>query len=247
MIIRFLTYLRSAWSFINLLGSTFLSGLVSLIIFPLPCKHRAFNWIVRLWANWNLLAAGIRVEVHGLENIQDSSYIIISNHESALDIFVIFARLPLHFRMVSKIGMLKIPLVGYAMKKHLFPLVDRSNSDEAIESMNTTFKKLRHNQLSVCVFPEGTRHGGKKLLPFKKGAFVLALEHRIPLLPVVLMGTGDVTPAGSLWVRPGRVTMDVLKPIPVRHLTREDRDRLIKRTETLFKEFLHKHNYYREV
>lgn len=244
MIIRILTFLRSVWSVSNLLVSTLLSALASLLILPFPFKHKLFNRIVRFWANWNLTTAGILVEVHGLEHIRETSYIIVSNHESALDIFVIFARLPLNFRMVSKIGLMKIPLVGYAMKKHLFPMVDRLKSEEAITTMNSTFEKLRENHLSVCVFPEGTRSGGKKILPFKKGAFVLALEHGLPILPVILRGTGDVIPVGSLWVRPGKVTMNILKPISVRHLSLEDRDRILSETESLFNEFLQNHHYF---
>jgi 1-acyl-sn-glycerol-3-phosphate acyltransferase len=243
MILRFLTFLRSLWSVANLLASTLLCGLASLVIIPFPFKHPVFNKIIRFWARWNLLAAGIRVEIHGLENIRESSYVIVSNHESALDIFVIFAKVPLNFRMVSKNGLLKLPLVGFVMKKLLFPFVDRSKSDEAIESMNSTFEKLRQHDLSICVFPEGTRYGGKKILPFKKGAFVLALEHQLPILPVILRGAGDVTPVGSLWVQPGKVLMDILPPMETRDLTVEDRDKLLQQTETLFKDFLRKQNY----
>jgi 1-acyl-sn-glycerol-3-phosphate acyltransferase len=184
------------------------------------------------------------VEIHGIENVRESSYVIVSNHESALDIFVIFAKIPLNFRMVSKNGLLKLPLVGFVMKKLLFPFVDRSKSDEAIESMNSTFEKLRQHNLSICVFPEGTRFGGKKILPFKKGAFVLALEHQLPILPVILRGGGDVTPVGSLWVQQGKVLMDILPPLETRDLTVEDRDKLLQHTETLFKDFLRKHNYW---
>ena len=243
MILRFLTILRSLWSVTNLLVSTLFCGLASLVIIPFPFKHPVFNRIVRFWARWNLLTAGIRVKIHGRENIRESSYIIVSNHESALDVFVIFAKIPLNFRMVSKIGMLKLPLVGFVMKKLLFPFVDRTKSDEAIESMNSTFVKLRQHGLSICVFPEGTRHGGKKILPFKKGAFVLALEHQLPILPVILRGAGDMTPVGSLWVRPGRILMDILPPLETKNLSVEDRDELLQQTETLFKEFLRKQNY----
>lgn len=243
MILRFLTFLRSLWSVANLLASTLLCGLACLALIPFPFKHPVINRIIRFWAWWNLLAAGIRVEIHGRENIRQSSYVIVSNHESALDIFVIFAKVPLNFRMVSKISLLKLPLVGFVMKKLLFPFVDRSKSDEAIESMNTTFEKLRQHDLSICVFPEGTRYGGKKILPFKKGAFVLALEHQLPILPVILRGTGDVTPVGSLWVRPGKVIMNILPPLETRNLSVEERDELLQQTETLFKDFLRKQNY----
>lgn len=248
MILRYLTFLRSLWSVANLFVSTLLCVLVSLVIIPFPFKHPVFNRIIRVWADWNLLAAGIRVEVSGLENIRKStSFVIISNHESALDTFVIFSKIPLNFRMVAKSGMLKLPLVGFVMKHLLFPFVDRSKTDDAIESMNSTFEKLRKHDLSICIFPEGTRYGGRKILPFKKGAFVLALENHLPILPVILRGAGDVTPVRSLWVRPGRVIMDVLKPIPVDHLTIEDRDPLREKTEALFRDFLYHHNYYHEV
>lgn len=240
---RFLTFIRSIWAVANLFMTTFVSALLSLILLLFPFRHSAFNYIIRLWARWNLFVSGINVRTNGLENIKIKSYVIVSNHESALDIFAIYARLPLNFRMVAKKEMQKLPLVGFVMKKYLFPLVNRSDSDEAIEAMNSTFDRLRRNNLSVCVFPEGTRHGGKQILPFKKGAFVLSLNYDLPVLPVVLRGTGNVTPTGSLWVKPGKVYLDVLPPVFPHNLTSDDRNELLYQIESQYRIYLKEKNY----
>ncbi|MDD5582458.1 MAG: lysophospholipid acyltransferase family protein [Candidatus Marinimicrobia bacterium] len=235
---RFLIVLRSLWSTINLFISSLLSALAALVVIPFPFKHSAFNKIVRIWANWNLLVSGIKVEVHGLENIKESSYIIVSNHESALDIFVLFSKIPLNFRMIAKGSLMQIPLVGFVMKKHLFPFVNKKEIKKTITTVNQIFKELREHHLSICIFPEGTRSGNKEILPFKKGAFVLALEHHLPILPVILRGTGDITPTHTLLVRSGKVIVNILPPIETQKCSLEHRDHLVKKTENLFKDFL---------
>ncbi|HDT12525.1 MAG TPA: 1-acyl-sn-glycerol-3-phosphate acyltransferase [Candidatus Marinimicrobia bacterium] len=241
--IRLLTFIRSVWAVANLLLTTFFYAIISLLLLPFPFKHAVFNKILKVWARWNLFVSGISVRVNGLENIEDRPYIIVSNHESALDIFAIYARLPLNFRMVAKKEMEKLPLVGFIMKKYLFPLVNRYETDEAIETMNSTFIRLRQNNLSVCIFPEGTRHGGKQILPFKKGAFVLSLNYDLPLLPVVLRGSGDVTPTGSLWVKPGKVYLDVLPPFIPCDKTVIDRNELLYQIESQYRKFLKEKKY----
>jgi len=240
---RFLILLRSVWAVTNLLLTTFIYAIISLLLLPFPFKHAVFNKILKVWARWNLFVSGISIHMNGLENIENRPYVIVSNHESALDIFAIYARLPLNFRMVAKKEMLKLPIVGFIMNKYLFPLVNRADSDEAIETMNSTFIRLRQNNLSVCIFPEGTRHGGKQILPFKKGAFVLSLHYDLPVLPLVLRGTGDVTPTGSLWVKPGKIFLDVLPPVFSHNMTVKERDELLYQTESQYRKFLKEKNY----
>ncbi len=239
----FLIFLRSIWSVVILFITTFMAVFFSLLLLPLPLKHTVFNFIIKNWARLNLFISGIHVRITGLENIEDKSYVIVSNHESVLDIFAIYAKLPLDFRMVSKKEMLKLPLLGFVMKQYLFPLVNRSDSDEAIEAMNSTFSKLQLNNLSVCIFPEGTRQGGKQILPFKKGAFVLALNYGLPILPVVIRGAGDITPRGSLLVKPGKVYLDVLPAVSSRYKTMNDRNELLYQIESQYRKFLKEKNY----
>jgi 1-acyl-sn-glycerol-3-phosphate acyltransferase len=183
-------------------------------------------WI-RLWANWNLKASGIRIHQHGLDKVDTSrQYVVLGNHESALDIFVVLGQFPVDLRIVSKIELRKLPLVAAAMERSLFPFVDRKNSRAAIEALEKTFQKLEAANLSVFLYPEGTRSLTGHLIPFKKGAFVLAIQHQWPILPIVMCGAGKINPPGTVWVKGADVHIHYLKPIETKGLTVEDREAL---------------------
>ena len=139
--------------------------------------------------------------------------IYIMNHSSALDIFVAMALCPFGGCGVGKKEIVKIPLFGqvYWLSGHL--LIDRSNRKKAIDSMNKLSKQVIDYNLSIWIWPEGTRNKNGKLLPFKKGFAHLALATKLPVVPVILHDAHKRWPAKSMNFYPGECQVDILDPI----------------------------------
>ncbi|HDR03973.1 MAG TPA: 1-acyl-sn-glycerol-3-phosphate acyltransferase, partial [Candidatus Marinimicrobia bacterium] len=216
----------------------FVGGILVVSASMLKSKPAIMTNILCFWANWNLKASGIRIYHHGKEAIDlNRQYVILGNHESALDIFVVLGQFPLALRIVSKIELRKLPLVGYAMEKTLFPFVDRKNRSAAIVSLDKTFQKLAAANLSIFLYPEGTRSKTGHLIPFKKGAFVLAIQHQWPILPIVMCGAGKINPPGTIWVKGADVHIYYLPPIESAGLTLDDREELKNRVFELMDTF----------
>ena len=160
-----------------------------------------------------LRAGGVKVRVVGRENVPDQACIFMSNHVSNMDPPVL---LPVEPRMTSvflKKELMKIPLLGTAMRMGRFVPVSRGRSrEEAQKSVEAAAEAMRFG-LNITVFPEGTRSPDGKLLPFKKGAFFLAAETRAPMVPVVIRGTASMMRKGSLKVIPGTAEVKFLTAI----------------------------------
>lgn len=231
-------YIRTLWVFTNLVIATILTGIVIVLTALLFKNQTLITRLLRFWGSWVIKAAGINVKLHGLENLNpDSQYVILGNHESSLDIFLTFAKIPLPFRIVAKAELRKMPLVGIVMEQGLFPLINRKDRSSAIESLNGTFEKMKENQLSVFVFPEGTRSGNGRLIPFKKGSFVLAIDNKLPILPVVMCGAGKINPPGTLWIKDSEIDMYFLPPVPVSEVENADRTELRDRVFRIMDNF----------
>jgi 1-acyl-sn-glycerol-3-phosphate acyltransferase len=175
-----------------------------------------------VWSRLNGWMTPIFVKVYGRENVDKTqSYVIVPNHQSHFDIFVLYGWLGVDFKWVLKQELRKIPGLGIGSEKvgHIF--IDRSNSEKAIASINAAKKKIV-NGTSVIFFPEGTRQRFRKLGEFKKGAFRFAIDMGLPLLPVTIIGTDKILPAHSLNLMPGRVKMIIHKKIDVTGYTDEN-------------------------
>ena len=140
--------------------------------------------------------------------------IYVTNHTSALDIFISMALCPYGGCGVGKKEIVKIPFFGWAywLSGHL--VIDRGNREKAVASMNKLSKFVNDKKLSIWIWPEGTRSMDGKLIPFKKGFVHLALATRLPIIPVVLHGAHKRWPAKTMQFYPGEVRVEVLEPIP---------------------------------
>ena len=191
--------------------------------------NMAFN-ISKVWAYTMLIVTGVHPEIRGQEKIkQGQSYIIISNHQSLFDILALVTRLGIQFRWVIKKEVLKVPLFGYALwaAKNIF--VDRSDTNRAIGSINEGLKRLPHG-VSVMVFAEGTRSPDGAIRPFKKGGFVMAIDSKIPILPVTINGSRKILAKGDISYSPGCIEVVVGDPIDTANYTRDDLEHLVKQT-----------------
>lgn len=160
----------------------------------------------------------------------DATYMMISNHQSAADVFVLF-RTFFHFKWISKIENFRVPLIGWNMRMNRYVAIDRGSVKGSGEMMRQSEEHLRQGS-SLLIFPEGTRH--KRLGPFKRGAFELAKRAGVPILPIVLDGSLHALPSGSSIMRGlHRIRIHILDPIPVETveaLSVEDLTALCRRT-----------------
>ena len=166
-----------------------------------------------IWGKIFCLLSLVRVSVKGRENIDKlTSYVFVANHQGAYDIFSIYGYLGHNFKWMMKKSLRKILLVGYTCHKSGHIFVDRS-SPTAIRSTIETAKERLRNGMSLVVFPEGSRTFTGKMGPFKKGAYQLALEFNLPLVPVTIDGSFKVMPRSSKLPRPGHIVLTIHKPI----------------------------------
>lgn len=182
----------------------------------------------RRWARAILRAARVEVRLEGFERIPlDRSTILVANHESWFDVFALVACLPGEYRFVGKIELTRIPFFGPAWQSAGHIAIDRGDRQKAIESLEIAREVLHRERAVVVMFPEGTRTPHGDLLPFKKGAFVLAGQADVPLVPAGIGGSRAIMPKGSWRVRPGTIVVRVGSPIHPRGAGAEERDRLL--------------------
>jgi len=165
------------------------------------------------WARLLAWLTPIRVTVEGGEHAhRGESYVVAVNHQSQYDILVVYGWLKLDLKWVIKKELRKMPAIGLGCEKagHIF--VDRRDPKQASRAIRQALARLGDG-IGVLFFPEGTRSGDGRLLRFKKGAFHLAIDQGLPVLPVTLVGTRDILPARSLKPFPGSVRMLIHPPI----------------------------------
>jgi 1-acyl-sn-glycerol-3-phosphate acyltransferase len=191
------------------------------------CDVRLERWSANIVQN-----AGVRLHVTGKEHmLPHETYLVMSNHQSLYDVPVLFQVIGSNLRMITKEELFRVPIFGKALAAGGFISIDRSNRRAAIRSLDRA-RALLASGTHVWIAPEGTRSKTGKLLPFKKGAFYLALEAGLPILPVTLSGTRNALPAKGLRSAPGadvRVAIHAkIDPRPYAARGKAGRDALMK-------------------
>lgn len=182
------------------------------------------------WARVLARLTPMAVTVIGAEHAhRDQTYVVVCNHQSQYDILLVYGFLDLDLKWVMKKELRKIPGIGFGCEKagHIF--VDRQNPRLARQSVREALGRLGDG-VGILFFAEGTRSLDGRLLPFKKGAFRLAIEQQLPVLPVTLSGTRDIMPAKQLKVFPGRGTMRIHPAIDTRGMDIEKLGELLEQT-----------------
>lgn len=193
-----------------------------------------YNTIVRSWSRILVFAAGIKVEVLGKENIQPGrSYIVVSNHQSHLDTPVLVSQLPLRLTFLAKKELFKIPIFGWGMQAAGILKIDRSNQQNAVQTLKNAEKTILERNFSVMSFPEGTRTPDGDIHAFKKGPFVMAINTGLPVLPVSIRGTFDILPKKKLRIRPGRVIVRIYPLVEASDFNFETRNQLVEKVHQI--------------
>lgn len=176
--------------------------------------------IARAWARMLLFFAGARVKVVGLEKLdRHTSYVLCPNHVSYMDTPVLLTHLPANFRFLAKKELFAIPLLGGHLGRAGNISVPLEDPRAALKVLSAAGKAMKEKGLSMLVFPEGGRSETGQLQPFKDGAAYLAIKGGVPLVPIAIVGIGDVLPIHSHHLKPGPVTLRIGDPIPTEGLT----------------------------
>jgi 1-acyl-sn-glycerol-3-phosphate acyltransferase len=202
---------------VTLVAST-LSVLFAVLINP--------NWasrnIAARWARVLARLTPIGVTIEGAENARkDESYVVVANHQSQYDILLLYGWLDLDLKWVMKQELRKVPGIGIGCEKvgHIF--VDRKRPAAARQAITDALKRLG-NGVGILFFAEGTRSLDGRLLPFKKGAFLTAIQQDLPILPITIAGTREILPAKTLRLFPGRARMVIHPEISTSGLSESD-------------------------
>jgi 1-acyl-sn-glycerol-3-phosphate acyltransferase len=176
-------------------------------------------------------AAGIRIRVDGLENIPPGVCVFISNHASNLDPMVFFPAIPRRISVLIKKELMRIPILATGMRIAKFVPVDRDDREAAGATVELAVRHLRDG-LSFAIFAEGTRSPDGRIRPFKRGATLMALQARVPVVPVSIAGTQHLMRKGSRLIQPGDVAIHFGRAIDAAQFTLDRRDDLLGEVES---------------
>lgn len=171
-------------------------------------RKAAFFIVERLWSPVLLLIVGAKIKSIDKEKAHQlkEPVIFASNHQSNFDITSIINQTPRHLHFIAKKEIKKVPFLGQYTAAMGMIFIDRKNKEKAKESLQQAGELIRSGR-DVVVFPEGTRSRDGKIHQFKRGAFILAKEGKVNVIPVAIKGTNKINPAGKLKLRPGKITV----------------------------------------
>lgn len=192
----------------------------TLLVGNISLLYRVAMWVT----NAGVRAAGIKIEISGMENIPSGrSCIFMSNHVSNLDPPVLIPLLPGRSSVLLKKELMNIPILGRAMRMAKFVPVERGSRREAAKASVEAAAEALRSGLHIIVYPEGTRSPDGRLSTFKKGPFFLAQETQAPIVPIALSGTQTMMRKGSYAITPGLARIQVLPVVePSKYETREE-------------------------
>jgi len=221
--------------------SWFVAGALLLIFAPpvllLGSLFKRQNWIY-WWANWGarnwLRLTGVKVHVTGREHLDPKQpYVFLANHRSYLDAAPLFAFTGRRVGVIAKKELLNAPILGFGMGFVNVIAIDRSNRERAVETLKIATDRLRSG-VSFMVCPEGTRAQPGEMLPFKKGAFHMAVEAGVPIVPIALKNSDVLMGKGTREAWPGTIEMVMMPPVDTSWVkTDDDLDELVTRVQSM--------------
>ncbi|KAL2015606.1 hypothetical protein VTK56DRAFT_5185 [Thermocarpiscus australiensis] len=236
-------FARSLASYLSLIVCS-LYGVVASIVLRLLGYSQLSQWTVARSFKFVMgLTTGVTFDVEDpkghLEKVRPA--VFIGNHQTELDVLMLGCMFPKYCSVTAKSSLRRTPFLGWFMALSGSIFIDRANSKDAREAMRGAADEIRNRRQSVYMFPEGTRSYAKEpmLLPFKKGAFHLAVQAQVPIVPVVVANYSHILWIKGLVFRSGRIPCKVLDPIPTTGLTAADVDELTRSTrELMLKELI---------
>jgi 1-acyl-sn-glycerol-3-phosphate acyltransferase len=231
---RILRRLHYWWSLFVAAMLLLIFGPPVLLVAWLTRKHHlVYPWALFGARNWLRLSA-VDVRVTGREHLEpDQTYVFISNHRSYLDTATLFVYTGRRLGLLAKKELLRVPILGYGMGFVNVMAIDRSNSERARQTVEAATERIRSG-ISFGVFAEGTRAKPGEFLPFKKGAFYMAAQAGVPIVPVAIKNSDYLMGKGTGEARSGTIEMIMLPPVPTAGCsTDQDVKRLFNRVHAL--------------
>jgi 1-acyl-sn-glycerol-3-phosphate acyltransferase len=213
--------------YVTIITIVFASGC---ILTGVVSKH-ASQIVCRTWARLVIRFLGVRLRVCGLEKLTPGErYVFFSNHQSSLDIPVLFAGIGYSICFIAKKELFLIPFLGWGMAAMGHVRIDRTNARKARESLTRGVRRLKRHGLSLVLFPEGTRSRTGKLGEFRQGSFALAQEAGVAAVPVVIRKANERLPKKSLVVKPGEIYLDVCDPVDITGMEKSELAAKVRQT-----------------
>ncbi len=229
-----LGYLRSLVVTIPLVYlATIFWGSLSMLASLVDSGGRRQHWCAKWWARTLVALSGSTVTIRGMENLEPGrTYIYAGNHQSYMDIPVLFGYLPVNFRIMAKSTLFLIPFLGWHLSRSGHMPIARDNPIRAARSVLAAASHVRSG-IPVFVFPEGGRSTDGRLQEFKAGTFLLAIKAGVPLVPVTLNGTRRLLKMQSWYLRPARLELVIHAPIPTEGLRSENAAALAEKVKAI--------------
>ncbi|KAL7792502.1 hypothetical protein V8C37DRAFT_380532 [Trichoderma ceciliae] len=224
-------------AYITLIFCT-LYGVFASIFLTIVGKQQIAQWAVgRSFRHAMQYTTGVEFVIHDPENVLNTTRpaIFIGNHQTELDVLMLGTMFPKYCSVTAKAQLKRMPFLGWFMSLSGTIFIDRKNSKDARSAMDGAANEIKTKRQSVYMFPEGTRSYTKEpaLLPYKKGAFHLAVQSGVPIVPIVVANYSHVLYIKGLVFNSGKIPVKVLAPIPTANLTSADVDELTRSTREL--------------
>jgi 1-acyl-sn-glycerol-3-phosphate acyltransferase len=236
----------SIWGVLLFLVTTIVFSIVSVMAALVDRSGKTYLGVAKIWSKWSLFFFGIHVSIKGAEHIQrGQNYVYAANHSSYMDIPILLGHVPDNLRLTLRSSLTRIPIWGWALMVGPFLVLDRSNPQRAQRTITKAIERIQAGA-SVLFFPEGTRTHSGTMQPFKRGAFHLAREAGVPVLPVALIGSFRILPRHKWLPKWGcAAEIRIGEPIYPRHVSpesatekRAEELRLTEETERRVRELL---------
>lgn len=173
------------------------------------------------WARRLLILAGVTTNVSGKEHIPEGPVVFVANHQGYFDIPLMITQLDQPHPIIAKKEIKKLPMIRSWMEELHCIFIDRKDPRQSMDCLKSA-QKLLQEGYSVVIFPEGTRNKGGELLEFKSGGVRIAVKTKLPIVPVCIQGSHRVMEKNNMWIRPAKVSIQILPPIYTEALSKED-------------------------
>ena len=216
---KLIALVRAGITAVGVVVMTLVLGTVALVAVTRDSRTPVVDRLARVWSRIALILAGVRLEIRGRDRIDPGrSYVVVSNHLSDLDVAVNVLSVPVGIRFLAKKELFRIPFFGRVLRAIGMVETDRQAGRRAHEDINRQIAHTVRLGHSLMIYPEGTRARDGKLHDFKKGAFRIAIDNQMDVVPVSIVGTYEAWPAATPFLYGGEVTVTVHDPISVQDL-----------------------------
>ncbi|KAF9181732.1 1-acylglycerol-3-phosphate O-acyltransferase [Haplosporangium sp. Z 767] len=208
---------------------------VAIVCALLNKRHEINHRVAKIFSYLSTRPCNITFRIVGEENLEKTPAIVVCNHQSSMDMMVLGRVFPKHCVIMAKKELQYFPFLGLYMTLSNAIFIDRKNHKKAIESTTQAVADMKKHNSGIWIFPEGTRSHFDKadLLPFKKGAFHLAIQSQLPVLPIVCAGYSHIYDSARRSFPGGELEIRILEPIPTTGLTADDVTDLMERTRAV--------------